>query len=186
MEATRQSQSRPRVDTARCAGPPSTNLKSQISDFKSPVSHGFILLETLVAMVVLSIGVVAVNRALHEALIARAQARDYTHARFMLEQLMSELEMQPLLVEGTASGNFGKAHPRFGWDRRVDKVTLPPPQLPGTVTQQMRQKFVPPVTYLAQVTVTVRWTRAGRQFAETAQTIVSDSRLYVPTPPQTG
>jgi hypothetical protein len=118
--------------------------------------------------------------------VARAQARDHTHARFMLEQLMSELEMQPLLVEGTASGDFGKAHPRFRWERRVDKVPLPPPQLPGTVVQQMRQEFKPPVTYLGQITVTVRWTRAGRDFIETAQTFFSDSRLYVPELPQTG
>ncbi|UCC16519.1 MAG: hypothetical protein JSU58_09150, partial [Dehalococcoidales bacterium] len=64
----------------------------------------------------LSIGLVAVNRAFGEALLVRAQARDYTQARFLLEERMGELELQPVLAEGTASGNFGKEFPRFRWE----------------------------------------------------------------------
>ncbi len=139
---------------------------------------GWVLVETLVALVVLSVGVIAVNRATYEALVTRAQARDYTQARFLLEQLMSELELQPEFRDGvSASGPFGDEFPRFVWEWTVAKVEMPKPEIPGRLPIGFMDHFKFPAESLGKVSVTVRWTRAGRPFEMTAETLVGPDKL---------
>lgn len=141
-------------------------------------TSGWVLVETLVALVVLSIGVIAVNRATHEALVTRAQARDYTQARFLLEQLMSELELQPKFRQGaSASGPFGDEFPRFTWEWTVAKVEMPEPEAPDRLPIGFMDHFQFPAAYLGKISATVRWTRAGRPFEMTAETLVGPDKL---------
>ena len=77
--------------------------------------EGWVLIETLVAMVLLSVGVLAINRALRESLQTRAIAKDYTTARFLLDEKMGELEMQPVLNEGDGGTGIYKDQERFSF-----------------------------------------------------------------------
>ena len=56
---------------------------------------GYILVETVVAMVVLSIGIMTIQSSLRQIIIASGQARDYTQARFLLEELVEKLLFEP-------------------------------------------------------------------------------------------
>jgi len=141
----------------------------------------------MVALMVLSIGGVAVNRAMQEALVTRAMARDFTEARFLLEQVMSKLELQPILVEGASkSGAFGDDHPRFSYRWDVSLVELPRPQLPPLARAALAQPLELPVQYLGKVRVTVTWTRAGRTFERSAETLVAPERIYTEDDAQAG
>lgn len=141
---------------------------------------GWVLVETLVALIVLSIGVIAVNRAMQEGLVTRAMARDYTQARFLLEQVMGELELQPILAEGARkAGDFGEAHPRFSYAWAVSRVDIPQPALPPRARTALVQPVELPVSYLGKITATVLWTRAGRSFQRTAETLVAPERLFI-------
>ena len=142
--------------------------------------HGWILVETLAALVVLSVGILAVNRSLGESLLTRAMARDYTQARFFLEQVMSELELQPVLVDGaTGSGDFGKDNPRFSYSWAVSRVDLNLPALPPQILERFPNGVQPPVPYLGKISLTVKWTRSGRAFSRTAETLIDMRHLYV-------
>jgi type II secretory pathway pseudopilin PulG len=142
---------------------------------------GWILLETIVAMAVLSIGVVAVNRAIGEALVTRALARDYTEAWLLLEQKLAEAEMQPVLVADTRDkGGFGDAYPRFTWFWDVKAVEVPSPSLPEGVASLIGQRFEPPVRYLGRLAVTVRWTRKGNTYERALETIIPPERFFMP------
>jgi len=142
---------------------------------------GWILLETIVAMAVLSIGVVAVNRAIGEAVVTRAMASDYTQARFLLEQKLAEVEMQPLIVADTREqGNFGEAFPRFTWLWDVKAVEMPAPSLPDDVAALIGQRFEPPVPYLGRISVTVRWTRKGNTYERVLETLIPPERFLLP------
>ena len=142
--------------------------------------HGWILVETLVALMILSVGVVAVNQALQDALLTRAMARDFTQARFLLEQVVSDLELQPQLVEGTAkSGGFGEDFERFAYHYEVSRVNLPAPELPPAARGMVVQPLQLPVSYLGKIRVTVSWTRAGRTFERVLETLIAPEKLYI-------
>lgn len=141
-------------------------------------NDGWVLIETLVAMVLLSVGVLAINRALREAIETRAIARDYTTARFLLEERMGELEMQPLLKEGdSGAGAFGENHPRFSYSWAIAKVDIPTPPIPADLQPFFLEPPELPDPHLGKISVTITWTRAGRDFDATAETLVSGSRL---------
>ncbi len=141
-------------------------------------TEGWVLIETLVAMVLLSVGVLAMNRALREAMQTRAMARDYTTARFLLEEEMGELDMQPTLNEGdTGSGGFGEEHPRFTYSWSVVKVDVPVPPIPADLQQFFLEPPTLPEPHLGRISVTIKWTRSGRDYDATAETLIAARRL---------
>jgi len=145
--------------------------------------EGWVLIETLVALVLLSVGVLAINRALREAMETRAIARDFTTARFLLEERISELEMQPVLREGTVlAGDFGNEHERFSYTCSVTKVEVPRPEIPPDVQAVLLEPIELPEPYLGKISVTIKWTRAGRAFDATAETLVSSRKLQTKEP----
>lgn len=72
----------------------------------SRARYGYIMVETVVAMGLLSTGMVVIHGAIRQTIIARGQAQDFTVARFLLEEIAAEKELQPELVEGSGQGNF--------------------------------------------------------------------------------
>lgn len=146
--------------------------------------EGWILLETIVALVLLSVAMVAVNRAMYEAALTRAQAQDYTQARFLLEEKMAELTMWPVVACPLAkAGGFGEAHPRFSWEWSVSEVRIAPPRLPGQTGRRLPPDMQLEERVLGRLEVTVRWTRAGRGYERTAKTLLPSDRILVKTDP---
>jgi hypothetical protein len=141
---------------------------------------GWVLIETLVALTVLSIGMLAVNRALSQGLLLRANARDYTTARFLGEAKINDLLLQPILVEGAnGSGGFGEVHPQFSYKWTVSRVTLPRPKLPQGLPIDARL-MTPPVEFIGKVRLVVSWTRRGSEHETTFETMIGPDRLYTP------
>lgn len=138
--------------------------------------NGYALLETIVAMVVLSIGILAVNQAMRNAVLIRAQARDYTRARFYLEDIVSRMELQPVIEEGTWRGAC-EGDSRFQWEV---KVTTEPPPLPKGVAPAVLAKISKDRGPLRHVRVTLRWTRAGQPFHRTAHLLLPAVRPALP------
>lgn len=141
--------------------------------------RGYLLLETVCAMAVLSITTLAIHAALRQAALTRAQARDFTHARFLLEKLVSELEVQPVLFEETKEGAFKNEFARFRWKTEVKYLDLPQPPIPADIPPQQRGEFELPVSKIGKVVGTVRWERGGREYEETLQTLVDPDRLFI-------
>jgi hypothetical protein len=91
---------------------------------------------------------------------------------------MGELEMQPTLTEGASgSGEFGEAHPRFSFTWNVSKVEIPTPSIPAELQVLFPEPPRLPEPHLGRVAVTIKWTRAGRSFDATAETLTSGKRL---------
>ena len=53
-------------------------------------TRGYIFVETLVAMAILSVSAIVIQESIRQAILARAQAMDYTTARFLLEKVMAD------------------------------------------------------------------------------------------------
>jgi len=139
--------------------------------------EGWVLIETLVAMVLLSVGVLAINRALRESLQTRAIAKDYTTARFLLDEKMGELEMQPVLNEGDGGTGIYKDQERFSFSWSVARVDLPTPPIPAELQQFFLEPLTLPEPHLGRIAVTIKWTRAGREFDATGETLISSQRI---------
>ena len=151
---------------------------------RSQTICGYILIEAAVAMVLLSIGAMTVHRTIQEAIRTRGQAQDYTRARFLLEQVVADLEIQPELIEHSDRGRFEGEHARFSWDHRVQRVNLPmpgPPLRPPPEGKKVESFEYPEgQEYLAHLRASVSWTRSGRSFSESYETLLSPDSLWQP------
>jgi hypothetical protein len=141
---------------------------------------GYILLEALMSMALLSVGLIVVNGVMRDTFLTRGLARDYTQARFLLEETVANLELQPLLLEDSASGRFEGEFSRFGWKWKVTKVEVPPPPIPPDLPPEEAAKFKLSVGYLAKIEATVSWTRRGRTFEKTVETLWGPEKLFIP------
>ena len=146
------------------------------------VRHGYILLECLVALAVLSTSVLVMQRAMRQSLAVRGQARDYTQARFLLEELIAEVLLQPELMESQDQGAFTEENARFTWTRAIEKIKIPVPPPPPNVTPDSKEPKLP-IVYLGRVTATVSWSRSGASYSESLETLIPPGQLWVPPPP---
>jgi hypothetical protein len=141
--------------------------------------HGYIMVEAVMAIALLSVGTVAIQGALRQAIITRGQAKDYTQVKFLLEQLISELEIQPLLKEGEKQGTFPGDSSRFSWKTRVRKINLPDPTPPSDLDPSLANSTKLQIKYLTYISATVYWQRAGRKFQESFETLWLADKLLV-------
>jgi type II secretory pathway pseudopilin PulG len=164
--------------------------------------EGYILLETLVAVVVLGLGSVMVHSVLRQGIQTRGQAQDITQARFLLEDLVAQIELQPKLLEGTRQGYFEDANYRFSYSYDVRKINFSPPassmrpekpndsdtdsesddDSESTLTPERREQLLEQLakSYLVQVNATVTWSRAGMPFGESMELLLGSEHLYEP------
>ncbi len=141
---------------------------------------GYILLECLVALMVLSIGAAVINRSLYQVMLTRALTRDYTQARFLLEQLISEPQLKYWSTESEERGEYQGHLSRFSWYRKVERLPVSLPTFTGDVPAYILEQLERRSAALGKVTVTVTWTRAGQTYERTVTTIIPPGRFWVP------
>lgn len=139
---------------------------------------GYILVDATVAMIVLSAGIVAIQSGMRQTLHLRGLARDYTEARFLLESLVAELGLQAKHAEHSKSGRFPGEHSRFRWHYTVSRSEVPKPRIPPDMPPD--QVRVLNSAFLTRITVTISWTRGDEEYEETAETLLSPNRLFLP------
>lgn len=86
-------------------------------------NHGFVLLEVLVALVIISIGATAVLRSLQQSLKAARQAEIINRAALLAESLVEEIQINPPL-EGKYDGGFGEDAPDYRYELVVEEEKL--------------------------------------------------------------
>ena len=154
---------------------------------RSRAQSGYILVEATVALVILSIGALTIHRTIQEGIRTRGQAQDYTHARFLLAQILADLETQPELTEHSSRGQFPDGHSRFSWEYSVRRVDVPWPRRPLRPSPAGEERESPFAldqveSYLAHVWVTVSWTRGNLSFDESYETLLGPDKLWQPPP----
>lgn len=138
--------------------------------------RGYILVESLVAMTILSLGMISVSNALGQANYTRALARDRSDARFLLETVIGSVTIQPVIDTGTWAGSF-RDHPRFAYEYTVRVASIPEPPMPPARPGQVSEDYELPVSVIGHIRVAVTWTRRGSEYSETFETLFSPERL---------
>ena len=144
-------------------------------------NKGYILFEAVFSMAILSIAGLTFQSALQQAILTRGQAMDYTTAKFLLEQINAEIELQPQHVEGEKSGTFPEPYNRFSYQYKISKISIPKPQLPSELPPQLRENLEKMFRdYIAKVDIWIRWQRAGMKFEVHAQNLFQPEKLWIP------
>ncbi len=151
---------------------------------RSRSTHGYILIETTVAIVVLGISAITIQGVVRQAIQTRGQAQDFTHVRFLMEDYMTRLEVQPYVFAGTGDGVFEEGGGRFRYTYEIRRANVPVPEMPipdGLRPEEFsRFTYESRATYFVHVGLTVRWTRGQMEFEETIETLLPQAKLYVP------
>lgn len=144
-------------------------------------ARGYILVETLTAMAVLSITAATVQQAVYTAVQARGLARDYTTAQFLMDRMVAEAELEPRLAAGdTHSGTFDAPDDRFAYTWTVEQAEVPMPPLPPGLSAQQRAGLTSSfLRYMGRIRVEIRWHRGGQPFSVTGATLIAPERLWV-------
>ncbi|MBI2425217.1 MAG: type II secretion system protein [Candidatus Hydrogenedentes bacterium] len=143
--------------------------------------RGYILVETVVAMAILAVSSVALQRSVQTAIQARGLAQDYITVRFLFNQLLSEIEMQPVLKEQRRQGKFKGINERFSYVWIVKRVPVPVPEIPSTVKPEVRQQIETQFKkYMGRVQITISWSRAGLKQEVISETLISPERMWLP------
>lgn len=150
--------------------------------------RGYILVETIVAMAVLSVAILGVHRAISQALTARARTMDVTVARYLLEEVLGDLTLQPELTEGQGQGTFPAPHERFGYSWSIKRVDIPKPEITGNLPPAQREYIERLLenSYVGKVQIKVAWERSGQRFEQAAETIIGPRQLWQPPRRQGG
>ncbi len=145
-------------------------------------SHpGFIFVETLVAMGILSVSVIIIQESLRQAIYARAQSQDYTTARFLLERVAGEQALKFQQAEGSGAGRFPEPYERFSYEWEIRKVDVPRPPLPAYLEPHEREQFEEHfVDYMGMLKVRIQWRRGGADFESRGETLLRPGLLWLP------
>ncbi len=118
--------------------------------------RGFSLLELVVAIAVLTVGMLGVLRAVSQGINASRAAADRTLGVELAEQKLTELVVNPELEPGVEAGDFGELQPRFGWESTVEETEL---------------------SGLFRVRVTVTWTSGAQEHSVDLETCYAPQAL---------
>lgn len=144
-------------------------------------SKGYIFVETVIAMGVLSISTLVIQGGLRQAILTRGQAQDYTTARFLMEKVAGKQALLFQQPEGQGSGAFDPPFNRFAYEWKLERMEVPRPDLPATLDPMQRQMFEENfVDYMGKLTVRIIWHRAGLDFESVGETLLRPELIWVP------
>lgn len=143
-------------------------------------TRGYILVETLTAMAVLSVTAAVVQQSVYTAVQARGLAQDFTTAQFLMEGMVARAALEPSIAAGEVhTGDFPPPHARFAYSWTVERVSVASPSLPPELNPEFRAGVEAGfVAAMGRLRVEIRWFRGGQPFSVMGITLIAPERLW--------
>jgi prepilin-type N-terminal cleavage/methylation domain-containing protein len=112
---------------------------------------GFSLVETLLAVLILAVGLTLVLRSFGSSLDALGNSAGYTRGLALVEERLWELESKGSIVPGTTTGQFAEEDRDFRWEVKASELgqmKLCETQVTVSWAQRGRPRAISVVTYL--------------------------------------
>jgi len=116
-------------------------------------AHGFSLVEMIAALVIFSIGVLALMEVFARCLRSTSTTIGYANAVCLAQEQVEETITEGSFIEQTDSGDFAPSFPRHAWTREI------------TETEQLG---------LYELEVVVSWDERGRERKYVLTTLVAE------------
>lgn len=143
---------------------------------------GYILIETTVAIVVLGISAITIHGVVRQAILTRGQVQDYTQVRLLLEEFLTEKELQPLVFVEQGEGVFQDGSGRFGYTYSITPVPVPSPRFPPLVGVDGEPlepfRYISGASRLVRISITAYWSRGQVPFEETMEVLLPEDKFY--------
>lgn len=146
---------------------------------KRKKQFGFLLMEAVLAIMILSAGTVAIMRTYATSLAAEVISQQYLEASNLIEQLIADVLSQQEIVAGESSDTFEAPYDDYSWEVKVDEI-MPEFDAPAELidetqpaTTETTEEQEDQTAYLLKVvTASVLWTYRGDEKKLTYQTAV--------------
>lgn len=150
-------------------------------DHHSHPRRGYILIETLVALTVLSVSAFTLQRAISQAAILQGLSEDYTTVQFLMENTISRMLLENILLhEMTESGVYPEPYERFAYTIEVSQVPVPRPELPSSIEpferERLRRRYKDEIPKLR---IEITWMRGGQLNTRVGETLLGPERLWI-------
>lgn len=103
---------------------------------KQVFQAGFTLLETMVAISIIAIVVVAVFQLQSQTIAMTIDAQFYAISPLLAQKKLAEIELSPRDKLGEGAGDFGDAFPGYAWKTAVSDIES---ELLGTVAENLKK-----------------------------------------------
>lgn len=144
--------------------------------------RGYILIETLVALTVLSISAFTLQRVIGQAALMQALSHDYTTVQHLMENTIARMLLENMMLEEkTESGAFPAPYDRFAYTVEVSRITVPRPELPSSIDPREREQLESRYRdQIPKLRLEITWTRGGFEYSRAAETLLTGSQLWLP------
>ena len=143
--------------------------------------RGYIMVETLVAMTILSISAFGIHRSVYQAISARREAEQLTIARYLLEHLVAKIEMRPEMGLGSGTDTFAAdGYPDLGYTYEITRIDAP---LRGRAARYLNdpQLSLSYQDYIGKLTVRIYHEQDGPERPlVVGETLLQPSQLWTP------
>ncbi|MCK4948289.1 MAG: prepilin-type N-terminal cleavage/methylation domain-containing protein [Candidatus Aureabacteria bacterium] len=129
---------------------------------------GFTLLEVMVAVAILSLGLIIAIQSFSVSLRIAETSLNLSKAALLAQRKLSEIELEGFSFESLNSGDFGENYPDFGWETDITPVELKEPLIEAGLEDM-------PVLY--QVAITIFWQERGKRRDLTFTTYLTERKI---------
>ena len=145
---------------------------------------GFTLLEVMVAVAILSLGLIIAIQSFSVSLRIAETSLNLSKAALLAQRKLSEIELEGFSFESLNSGDFGENYPDFGWETDITPVELKEPLIEAGLEDMFAFHEEPlieagledmPVLY--QVAITIFWQERGKRRDLTFTTYLTERKI---------
>ncbi len=156
----------------------------KLEKLKVRTKKGFTLLEVMVAVAILSLGLIITIQSFSISLRIVNTSLNLSKATLLAQRKLSEIELEGSSFESLNSGDFGENYPDFGWETDITPVELEElltetglEDMPVFHEKSFTETGLEDMPSLYQIAITIFWQERGKRRDLTFTTYLTERKI---------